>query len=372
MAYLSKKIEEAYILWFEASNQWIQLDKLQWFVFSHYIKKSSKEDVVIKLCKKFSVPNVHAFDLVENIYLSISNLLNPNFALPNFTEDSKRILSFKVPKSKTRSYCYKNHFFDITYGSPSLERYIHLPFHHLCVDNSRTESLQVDVFPLDSRYALRVNGDLTKCFSADEPGQIKRLLFIELANHFFRKTENDWLAFIHGSALKKNDQTLILTSEGGSGKSTMAGLLSLNGFTILSDDFIPVDQKSRRAYPFPAATSIKNDAIELLQKKGVEFHVNRSKEMAYIQSDSNRSKQLALPIKAIVFIKYQKGADLNFESISALDALPNFLSESWVGNDMKRAKSFINWFAKLTFYKLVYGNNDKAIETLSNLMKASE
>lgn len=369
MAYLAKKIEEAYILWFEASNQWIRMDKQQWFVFSHCIKNSPKEDIVTKLCKRFSLPKDYAINLVENISLSISNLVNPNFALPDFTEDSNRILSYKVPKSKTRKYNYNNLFFDITYGSPSLERYIHLPFQHLCVDNSRTESLQIDVFPLDNRYALRVNGDITKCFSADEPGQIKRLLFIELTNYFFCKDENDWLAFIHGSSLLKNNQTLILSSEGGSGKSTMAGLLSLNGFSMLSDDFIPIDQKSRRAYPFPAAISIKNDAIGLLQKKGVEFHSKRSKEMAYINSYSYNIKETALPIKAIVFIKYQKGADLNFETISALEALPHFLSESWVGNDMKRARRFINWFTKQQFYRLTYGNSSKAITILNELME---
>jgi hypothetical protein len=70
----------------------------------------------------------------------------------------------------------------------------------------------------------------------------------------------------------------------------------------------------------------------------------------------------------VVFVKYNPNTDLIFEPLPILDALHLFLQDAWVGDDLKRAKKFIHWFSKLTFYKLEYGNNKKAIEVLTRLM----
>jgi hypothetical protein len=372
VAYLVKRIEQAHVLWFEPSNQWAQLNGQQWFIFSQFIKKTPKEEVVKKSCRRFSLPAEQALLLVDNLFDSIPKLLNPDFDLPNFTHNTKEALKHTLPKSKTRSYCYSNKKFKISYGSPFLEQYIHLPLAHLESDFGKDSFLKIDVYSFENRYALRVNGVTGKCLVADEPGQIKRLIYIELANYFFDKCEDDWMTFIHGSALRKNDKLLVLTSEGGSGKSTMAGLLQLHGFDYFSDDFIPVDIKSLKAFPFPAALCIKNNAISLLESKGLGFNIKTAKQTAYADFKTGGFLKSTAAVNNVVFIKYAKGSELSFEPISTLDALSLFLQEAWVGNDMKRARKFINWFTKLKFFKLEFSNSEKAIQVLSNLMKGGE
>ncbi|PKP39714.1 MAG: hypothetical protein CVT98_00765, partial [Bacteroidetes bacterium HGW-Bacteroidetes-15] len=271
MAYLVKRIEQAHVLWFEPSNQWVQLNDQQWFIFSQFTKKISKEEVIKKYCRRFSLPTDQALFLVDNLFDSIPKLLNPDFELPNFTRNSEDALKHTLPKSKSRIYSFNNKSFKITYDSPFLEQYIHLPLAHLATDTDKIKPLEIEVFSLKNKYALRIGSTNKRCLVAHEPGQIKRLLYIELANYFFDKREDDWMTFIHGSALRKNDQVLVLTSEGGSGKSTMAGLLQLNGFDYFSDDFIPVETKGLKAFPFPAALCIKNDAISILESSGLGF-----------------------------------------------------------------------------------------------------
>lgn len=368
MTYLAKKIEQAHILWFEASNQWVQFDEQQWLIFCFYTKGLSQEAALKKFCKRYSLSPSDAITIVGKFYESVSKLFEPEFDLPSFTENNQSASTRILEKKKTYSYRYNNKSFSITYGSAFLENYIHLPLAHLETDENSRPSLLLEVFPFEGRFVLRINGVGGQCFSAQELGQIKRLLYIELVNFFYNKQSSNWLSFVHASALKKNDEALILAAPGGSGKSTLAGLLLLHGFEFISDDFVPIDSKYQKVFPFPAAPCIKNEAIALLVAKGMKFTANPVKNTAYAKPLHNLAQAKACKTSKVVFVKYNPHAELIFETIPTLDALHLFLQEAWVGDDMKRAKKFINWFSKLSFYKLEYGNNDKAIEVLTGLM----
>lgn len=367
MAYLAKKINKAHVVWFKASNQWVQFDEQQWLIFCFYNDGLSKDEAVNKLCKKYSFHAQAAHAFVDNIYFSLENLLNPNFQLPDFSHNTPNAFAYQIPKQKTHSYLFRSKVFSITYGSPYLEQYIHLPLAHLAKD-TKESGLSIDVFTFENRYSLRVNGEHSKCLLADEPGQIKRLLYIELSNIFYGKNQNDWMAFLHGSAVIRNEKVLVLTSEGGSGKSTMAGLLQLNGFEFFSDDYIPVAAKTGKIFPFPAALCLKNSAIDILESKGLGLNKSPKGNLAYAKYSPKDLHTKSLKLSKVVFVKYNPNADIEFKQISTLDALYHFLQEAWVGDDMDRAKRFIIWFTKLQFFKLEYGNTPKAIETLTKLM----
>lgn len=368
VAYIAKKIEQAHIVWFEASNQWVQFDEQQWLIFCFYTKGLSLKTAAKKYSTKYLAPKDDAKSIIENSYTSIFNLFNPPFELPSFTVNSKKVSDHIPNKTKTHYYSYCNKAFSITYGSAFLENYIHLPIAHLEATNTNNPKLLLEVFPLGKSYILRVNGQAKNCLSAEEPGQIKRLLYIELVNLFYSKQSSQWLSFAHASALKKNNKAIILTATGGSGKSTLAGLLLLNGFEFLSDDFVPIDSKNLKVFPFPAALCVKNDAIELLSAKGMEFTSNPAKSSAYAKPLHNLVQAKACKTTSLVLVKYNPHVELVFEPLPILDALYLFLQEAWVGDDTKRAKKFINWFSKLSFYKLEYGNNKKAVDAITTLM----
>jgi hypothetical protein len=368
VTYLAKKIEQAHILWFEASNQWVQFDEQQWLIFCFFTKGLSQEAALKKFCKRYSLSPSDAITIVEKFYASVSKLFNPEFDLPSFTLNNQSASTLILEKKKTHSYRYNNKSFSITYGSAFLENYIHLPLYQLEITDASEAALTLEVFPFENSYILRVNGDDKKYLSAMEPGQIKRLLYIELVNFFFSMQSNNWLSFLHASALKKNNEALILAATGGSGKSTLAGLLLLHGFEFISDDFVPIDSKYQKVFPFPAAPCIKNEAIALLAAKGMDFTTGPIRNTTYAKTSQLAFHSKACKMSKVVFVKYNPNTDLIFEPLPILDALHLFLQDAWVGDDLKRAKKFIHWFSKLTFYKLEYGNNKKAIEVLTRLM----
>ena len=49
----------------------------------------------------------------------------------------------------------------------------------------------------------------------------------------------------------------MLTGDSGNGKSSLATILSANGYDFISDDFTPISINDSHVYSFPSAISIK-------------------------------------------------------------------------------------------------------------------
>lgn len=369
MVYLAKKIGQAHILWFQASNQWVKFDEQQWFIFCLFKKNTSPEETVSKLCKQFPIKESAAKNTVENIYISIEELSNPNFLLPNLRLHNYEVENYTIQESKSRYYSYQGKAFKIVYGSASVEKYIHLPLAHLEANLFEDKIYTIEVFPYAERYFLRIEGDSEKTVSTETSGQIKHQLYVELANFFYNKTETDWLAFMHASAVEYNGKGLVLSSAGGSGKSTMAGLLQTKGFKFLSDDFVPIASNNLKIYTFPAALSLKGESIELLRAVGLNVQIAPPGKIAFVKPLQPQLRGKHRGVNVVVFVKYNNAVDLIFEPIPLLDALPKLIGETWVGNDILRAKRFIGWFTRTKFYQLEYGNSNKAINALTDLME---
>ena len=368
MAYLVKHIENSHVVWFEKSNQWVRMDEPQWFIFLLYEKHIGREDAAHQFAKAFEINPEQAAGIVSNIYESIDKLLNPDFPLPDFSHDAEDVSRFLLKDTRTRHYRFGNRFFTITYGSPSLEAYIHLPFAHLETKTAGKPSIHLDVFPYCGRFALRMHTPIRRSLTADESPQIKRLLFVELASWLYDKSGNDWMSFVHASAVQKDGEVLLLSSASGSGKSTMAGLLMLNGFELFSDDFVPVDAANGLLYPFPAALCIKNDSVGLLGNMGLKSFVkSRNAPLAYVKPFSRSIPQKPVAPRNLVFISYRKGAGMKLSPVSVTEALQHFHQEAWVADTMERAEKFLEWFTGLKFYSLEYDDNNLAIEALTKL-----
>ncbi len=368
MAYLVKKIERSHVVWFKASNQWVKFDEPQWFIFCLYEKNKSPEEAQKQFCRRYSLPAETGRKTVENVYYSINKLLNPDFPLPDFGIYGMEASRHTLTKKRTKNYLYRGKPFSITYGSPQLQSYVHVPLACLETGDAIDDVFAVELFPFKDRYILRINGHGGRCVSTEEPGQIKHRLYVELAGYFYDKKEDDWMAFIHASAVQKHGETLLLTSTTGSGKSTMAGLLQLHGFDFVSDDFVPLAADDRKAYPFPAALCAKNKAINMLGQQGLEMYPENNEKIAYAKPSAGHEQIKPAAVKKMVFIKYNPATGLLIRPVSTLDALVHFHREAWVGDDMNRAEMFMDWFEKLEFYRLEYGDNEKAVDSINNLM----
>jgi hypothetical protein len=367
VAFIFKEIDNAHVVWFEKSNQWVIFDEPQWFIFHLYQDQQKLLAAQQLFSKTYHTTQSEADQVVSNLYASIQKLLEPDFIKPDFTVHSEDVASFQPDLRKTIHYCFNNSCFTISYGSAALWHYIHTPLAHLEIKEYKgNPGIMIEVFPYKDNCAMRLPGYSEMNFTTDEAPQLKRLLYIKLASWFYKKDEVDWLTFIHASAVRKGDKVLLLCSASGSGKSTMAALLMGNGFELFSDDFVAADHSY--VYPFPAALCLKNDSLEIISPEGFTLNTDPSSGWSFVAAESGEISPNPIVADKMVFIHYINGQQTILEHVNVLEALRLFHPESWVGDDRHRAEKFLEWFADMKFYKLTYSNNDQGIEVLKNLL----
>lgn len=66
------------------------------------------------------------------------------------------------------------------------------------------------------------------------------------------------LFFMHGAALEKNGEVLLLTGRSGAGKSTTTWGMLNKGFNYLSDELAPINLDSMQVSPYPHAVCLKS------------------------------------------------------------------------------------------------------------------
>ena len=70
---------------------------------------------------------------------------------------------------------------------------------------------------------------------------------------------------LHAAVLEKNGQAVILPGDPGAGKSTLAALLSLCGWRLLSDEITLIDRDDGMVVPLARPVSLKNASIEVVR-----------------------------------------------------------------------------------------------------------
>jgi hypothetical protein len=263
---------------------------------------------------------------------------------------------------------------EIDYSSQLAEYYIHRPLAHLELQDISTQTLRkFEIIDQGENHDLQVDGKVKSAWRTDDFMKLKKRLFIEISNTLYKKSTADWLSFVHASALTNGEKTMLLASPSGSGKSTMAALMQTRGFKAVSDDFVPIDAKSKKAHPFPAGISVKKSAFSVLSPYYEKLDTANSIDDALVRYiptfDFADSEKNTRPVKEIIFIQYNVKADCYFQELSVVEALKLFHSQSWVSREPKHARSFINWFAKLKCYSLIYGDATKGMDVISELFK---
>ena len=75
---------------------------------------------------------------------------------------------------------------------------------------------------------------------------------------------------LHASAVSRNGKTLIMTGHSGSGKSTLSAMLGERGWRFMGDEFVLIDPDRGMTQPFPRLVSLKNQAIDAMQRDVVD------------------------------------------------------------------------------------------------------
>jgi hypothetical protein len=366
-----KKIDAAHVLWFDESNYWAQFEEPVWFIYQKLNSAVETEIISRRFSKRYSINIDESKTFVNEVITELEKLSSKTFShLKTYPS-----LQFESPKlfSSTRTYGINQKVFEIAYQYKSLENIIHHSISHHELKNKTNPHFRLETFSSASSYILKINDTV---WEEDDLNQLKLRLFIEISGLLYNKTNKDWLSFVHGSAVSNGLESIILSTSCGSGKSTMAALLCKQGLQFVSDDFVPIDSRYCKAYPFPAALSVKDGAYPILlplykQLETAEiFHFKgTNKTVRYLPFPADKNFYKPLPVRNLVFIQYNPQKTFSFRKVPTLEAIKRFNEEAWVSYRPEHARKFINWFPKLNCYELEYSDNEKAIHAIMDLFK---
>ena len=233
-----------------------------------------------------------------------------------------------------------------------------------------------ELFIYQERIAFRFNGEIKGLWSKDETQYVKGLIFMFFVNTMHDKTDDDWLMTVHASAITNGKKTILFTAKPGSGKTTFAALLQANGFQLISDDFVPIDRHKFNAYPFPISVSVKSGSMDILTplfpilEEKAETYLSPEKTVRYIPPSNHFDVVNAIfPVKELIFIEYNSDVEFSLEKLDPVVAFKSLLDQAWITPIQGNATILLDRVMEISFFKLTYSNNQKALDAITNLFE---
>jgi hypothetical protein len=372
--YIQKKIGDSHLVWFQNSNQYLQLKEPAWFVFSKTVKRYRASTIAELVGKRYAISFEESLQFVQEIRGEINKRNQPHLSPNNIDQLSTGINNHHFTPYSVHHYKLGNWIIRFSYESAHFESYIHPLISHFETTENQSDMSLFELFLYQDRIAFRHNGDVKGWWTKDETQYVKGLIFMFLVNAMHDKTDDHWLMTVHASAITNGRKTILFSAEPGKGKTTFAALLQANGYQLISDDFVPIDRHQFCAYPFPISVSVKPGSMNLLTPLFPELeektltHLSAEKSVRYIPPSNHADIINAVfPVKELIFIEYNSAIDFNLEKLDPVVALKSLLDQAWVTSIHGNASILLDRIMEISFYKLTYSNNQKALEAISNL-----
>jgi len=136
---------------------------------------------------------------------------------------------------------------------------------------------------------------------------------------------------------------------------------------------VPVDLQNQEVYSFPAAISVKKNSLETLLplypelNEATEYDFKKLHKIVRYLKPNNTDYSTHLPCKDLVFIKYQKDAEISCTEISKITAFEQLVPDSWLSPKKENAQVFLDWFEKLNCYQLTYSDTNELVAAVSKI-----
>jgi hypothetical protein len=368
-----RKIDDGHLVWFGESNRWVRLEEPAFYVYRLLESGNDFPDIKKKFLRKYSCIEVEALSFIEEITRCIQFLKSP---VPGPTQPSNiGTAQLPIAGGVLHSYRIGKKKFQIHFSSSRAAYFIHpfLEAFSFKPDDAENDLLRFTIDKQESTCYLQINNRVPELSSFSGIFELKRKLFNEITQHLYDKNEEEWMLFLHASAVSNGKAAVLFPAGTGSGKTTLAALLCQRGFEFLSDDFVPVSARRSLAYPFPASLSLKEGAFPLFEGKNILFppvHYSYGElKTASIRLIRFPFTGKPYPVNWLIFPEYQAGGEgFKLTELTSTEAIALFFREAWTSP--LHAGKFINWFTKLHCYRLVYSDTHRTMDALAELLKA--
>jgi hypothetical protein len=413
--WISEQMHNLRVVWLPTVNKYLQLQEPAWLVFTGLAQNHEIPVISSLLQSTYLLPEAEALRFIHEISDVIEHTLNNppaiigNPATRDATTSGEVTLSEACtpaspgaaepadppsPENKETCFCrcYSIGTKEITVRFPDkyLEGLIHpMLKHHEITGSSSTngddwqlpagtakEKAEFAFLNTPSGYSLLHNHQAV-CNS----GELMHLIGkfdVRLVSEISGIPPECWLTVCHASAVTDGRYSVMIAGPSGTGKSTLTGLLAACGLTFVADDFVAVDAATCSAFPFPAALSVKQGAVDVLSplygdlhEKEVHTHLKVDREIRFLPMHNGREfSSLVSPVGILIFPEYRPGTGCSMVKMTPSESLRLFTEQSWISGQPAHAAKFLSWFKNLDCYRITYSDNDEATRQIISTLTA--
>ncbi|RXJ46015.1 hypothetical protein [Gelidibacter gilvus] len=368
----STQLSDSWVLWFEASNQYIVISKALKVLLDVYFASESEYDFNKQLKSFINISNRNS----NTYYAEINELLKEvNTSSKSDTSNKSSTVYIKKTDFK-KNYRFGNTSITVNYGSIDIQNLIHPQWSHAAVLKEDMSSTVFDIFEKENHLYLFINKRYIGHYPVSEYHLLTGQFALQLINTLYHKNEADWIATFHASTVCNDKEAIMIIGDSGNGKSTLSAVLMANGIDVLADDFTPLLAEDCEAYRFPSGISVKKGAFSVLEPLFPNFnefplYKSNSKNVTikYIPPINGFGQTKShFPCKKIVYVNYDANANTSeMKEIGIEKILETLIPESWLSPLGSNSKLFLDWLKGLCCYELTYADNAFAVSKFSEL-----
>jgi hypothetical protein len=363
-------VEDTYVVWLAGINRYLQLKEPAFRVFEQWAYGSDEKSIVKACSLHNSLPEDESIRFVNEIIGQVQTLFEVIHPEPGIQSSEDK--SPQVPEYLSdHTYQIGNYFFRFIYRNKYLEDLFHPLFRLQEISLKKPDSTCFELFTSGDQDAFKVNDSPTRFYLLEEIDTLQGAVYMEILNIIHGLKSTDWMGVLHASAVTDGESAVIFTAPSGSGKSSIALLMMVNGFSILSDDFVPIAMHEPEVYHFPAGISVKAGAMpflkEYLLQPGSKIQSGSNETEVYLPPPGEIGILASVPAKAIVFVNYDPEVEYDLKRESNLEVMNHLIRQSWIAGTPEAAERFLTWYFNLPVYTLRYSNNREAVEGMREL-----
>lgn len=177
---------------------------------------------------------------------------------------------------------------------------------------------------------------------------------------------------LHSAVVEKNNVTVLLPGQPGSGKSTLCAGLVSRGWRLLSDEMALIDLTNYCVAPNPRPISLKNISIDVIGQFAPELVIGPHAygtdkgTVAHVVppwTSIERQHDLAPPISRIIFPKYKAGSQSTLEELKETDTIMQLIEGTFNYNALgeKGFLAITDVVSNSKCQKFTYSSLDDAI-----------
>jgi hypothetical protein len=188
---------------------------------------------------------------------------------------------------------------------------------------------------------------------------------------------HDFLFYIHSGVVGTGASCVLLPAAAGSGKSSLTTALVHRGFRYFSDEVALIEATTFHVPPTPLAISIKNTGWELIARYypsicSLPVHVRfDGKVLRYIPPPADAVKQIPMPVRHIIFPRYEQDAPTRLERVKRSEALDRLMGECLALRqrlDDTKVRQLVGWIAGIECYELTFSSLETAAQLVMEAM----